>query len=194
MKYAGLMLFDSANGPGWRVSLFVSGCGFHCNGCFNEVAQDFNYGQIFTTETRQQIEAALADERISGLSLLGGDPLCQNIEDLSELIELAYIAHQYHKTVWLWSGYTWEHLFGKEDTPVILHRMRKALVRQVDVLVDGQYIEEYRDTSLAFRGSSNQRIIDVQKSLAAGEVVLWGEIPDQISIEEYMKETHNENN
>ena len=177
MNYANLITFDSANGPGWRVSLFVSGCDFHCPGCFNEEAQDRKYGQIFTAETRQIIEGALCDPRISGLSLLGGDPLCQEVDSLSELVELAHTAHRFGKDVWLWSGFTWEDVFADRPEELPVHKLRKALVKLSDIFVDGQFMISQRDTALAFKGSSNQRIIDVKETQRSGEIVWWRDDP-----------------
>ena len=189
MKYANLIPYDAANGPGWRVSLFVSGCGFHCPGCFNPDAQDYAFGSVYTPDIKQKIEDAVRDPRVTGLSLLGGDPLSQDVDALSELIDLVYAVRHSGKTVWMWTGFTWEDIFERAQcADTTLWRMRKLLVRMVDVLIDGQFIEALADPALAFRGSSNQRIIDVKATLAADELVLWNELPGQISIEEYMKE------
>ena len=189
MKYANIIRYDAANGPGWRVSLFVSGCGFHCPGCFNPDAQDYAFGSVYTPDVKQEIEDAVRDPRVTGLSLLGGDPLSQDVDALSELIDLVYAVRHSGKTVWMWTGFTWEDIFERAQcADTTLWRMRKLLVRMVDVLIDGQFIEALADHALAFRGSSNQRIIDVKATLAADELVLWNEIPGQISIEEYMKE------
>ena len=195
MNYANLIRYDAANGPGWRVSLFVSGCDMHCTGCFNQDAQDYSFGSVYTSDIKQQIEDTIRDPRVTGLSLLGGDPLSQDIDALSELIDLVYSVRHNGKTVWMWTGFQWEDIFTQEYCADSAYwKMRTLLVRMVDVLVDGEFVEELADPSLEFRGSSNQRIIDVQKSLAAGKVVLWSEVPGQISIEEYMSEVQHEDN
>jgi anaerobic ribonucleoside-triphosphate reductase activating protein len=159
MNYAGINPLDIANGPGWRVSLFVSGCTRRCKGCFNKEAQDFNYGQEFTWETLHEIERLVNDPNVSGLSILGGDPLePENQEWIKTLC--AYIRHNCpEKTIWLWTGDLWEHV---KDLPVMQY---------VDILVDGPFIEDLKDLRLKWKGSSNQRVINVSESLKTGEVV-----------------------
>lgn len=159
MNYAGINPLDIANGPGWRVSLFVSGCSKRCPGCFNKEAQDFNYGQEFTWETLHELEQLVNDPNVSGLSILGGDPL--EPENLAWVETLcAYIRHNCpDKTIWLWSGYLWGYA---KDLP---------LMKYVDILVDGPFVEDLKDLRLKWRGSSNQRVIDVQASLESGDVV-----------------------
>ena len=163
MNYAGINPLDIANGPGWRVSLFVSGCRRKCPGCFNKEAQDFNYGKEFTWETFHEIERALKSRYIEGLSILGGDPLEPENREWVETL-CAYIRHNCPgKSIWLWTGDLWENV---KDL---------SIVRYVDILVDGPFVESLRDLRLKWRGSSNQRVIDVQKSLKAGAVVLYEE-------------------
>jgi len=168
MNYAEIKNCDIANGPGVRVSLFVSGCTHRCPGCFNEVAWDFHYGKPFTQETIDSILKMLKPAHIKGLTLLGGEPFePQNqsaIVDLLRQIKAAYPK----KSIWAFSGYIFEKdiLSGRlGDTSEYLSYL--------DVLVDGPFIMEKKNLGLRFRGSENQRIIDVKRSLLAGQTVLW---------------------
>nr|DAN12765.1 MAG TPA: 4Fe-4S single cluster domain protein [Caudoviricetes sp.] len=167
MNYSNIILCDTANGEGIRTSLFVSGCINHCQGCFNEEAQDFNYGQPYTPETEQIILKQISKPYVAGLSILGGDPLCQNNAGLTCLIELVNAVHDLGKTVWLWTGFIWNIELS------INKALIKALLYNCDVVVDGPFIESQKDLTLAFRGSSNQRIIDVPKTIQTGKVVLY---------------------
>jgi len=170
MNYALIRKNDIANGPGVRVSLFVSGCRHHCKGCFNPETWSFSYGKPFTEQAVAEILQALRFEHIAGLSLLGGEPFePENQEALLHLTAL--VREQFpKKTVWCYSGFTFESqlLPGKVGDPEIC----RALLKNIDVLVDGTFREELKDPSLLFRGSANQNIIDVKKSLAAGEMIL----------------------
>jgi anaerobic ribonucleoside-triphosphate reductase activating protein len=160
MHYSKIIPCDIANGPGWRVSLFVSGCRNRCKGCFNSEAWDFNYGQEFTWETLHEIERLLKNDNIDGLSILGGDPFESENREWVETL-CAYIRHNMpEKTIWVWTGYSFEDL---KDLPVM---------KYIDVLVDGRFEEDLKDLRLKYRGSSNQRVIDVTESLKSGEVVL----------------------
>ncbi len=171
MNYATIKNCDIANGPGVRVSLFVSGCTHHCKGCFNEVAWDFDYGEPFTQETVNMILDLLGPAYVKGITLLGGEPFePQNQPALVDL--LRQIKAKYpEKSVWAFSGYLFDRdiLPGRLGDPDIT----REFLRYVDVLVDGRFVEEKKDLTLRFRGSSNQRIIDVPASVAAGEVILW---------------------
>lgn len=161
MNYATIKNLDIANGPGCRVSLFVSGCRRHCEGCFNPEAWDFNYGREFTGETLHELVRLLKNEHVAGLSILGGDPFePENREAVYEICKLVKFLYP-QKDIWVWTGYLWEDL---KDLSVF---------RYVDVLVDGPFEIDKKNLSLPYCGSSNQRVIDVQKSLASGEVVLW---------------------
>lgn len=168
MNYATIKNCDIANGPGVRVSLFVSGCTHRCPGCFNEEAWDFGYGQPFTQETIGSILDMLRPAYIRGLTLLGGEPFePQNRSGILEL--LRQVKRELpEKTVWAFSGY----LFEKDILSGRLGDTGEYL-SYLDVLVDGPFIEEKKNLSLRFRGSENQRLIDVPASLAAGETVLW---------------------
>lgn len=168
MNYATIKNCDIANGPGVRVSLFVCGCTHHCPGCFNEVAWDFSYGQPFTQETVEQILQMLRPGYIRGLTLLGGEPFePQNQPAVVDL--LRQIKKQMpEKSIWAFSGY----LFDKDMLAGKLGDVSEYL-SYLDVLVDGRFVEEKKNLSLRFRGSENQRLIDVPASLASGQVVLW---------------------
>ena len=168
MNYATIKNCDIANGPGVRVSLFVSGCTHRCKGCFNEVAWDFNYGEPFTEETVQTILAMLRPSYVRGLTLLGGEPFePENQEAVVELLRKIK-AEMPEKSIWAFSGY----LFDKDILSGRLGDCSEYL-SYLDVLVDGPFVEAKKNLSLRFRGSENQRLIDVPASLAAGEIVLW---------------------
>lgn len=171
MNYAKIKHFDPANGEGIRLSLFVSGCQFHCPGCFNEEAQDYNYGEPFTEETYSQILTDLSRPEYDGLSILGGDPLWQDTDGLNQLINLCKDTHSLNKNVWLWTGFVFENIFN----PIYFNTdfvFCQELIKNCDVVVDGLFKEKLRDLSLKWRGSSNQRVIDVKKTLEAKEIVL----------------------
>ena len=171
MNYATIKNCDIANGPGVRVSLFVSGCTHRCPGCFNEVAWDFNYGQPFTQETVDAILTMLAPGHVKGLTLLGGEPFDPRnqaaVVDLLRQVKGKYP----NKSIWAFSGYLFDRdiLSGKLGD----WEITKEYLSYLDVLVDGPFVEAKKNLSLRFRGSENQRLINVPASLAAGEVILW---------------------
>jgi anaerobic ribonucleoside-triphosphate reductase activating protein len=172
MNYADIKLCDAANGPGIRISLFVSGCTHRCKGCFNEVAWDFNYGKPFTEKEIDFIIEQLKPSHITGLTILGGEPMePQNQPGILPLLRKVREVYGDTKTIWIFSGY----LFDKD----ILGRMAdtipetKEILSYIDVMMDGPYVEELKDLSAYFRGSSNQRGILVQESLKSGNLVLW---------------------
>ena len=168
MNYATIKNCDIANGPGVRVSLFVSGCTHRCKGCFNEEAWDFNFGQPFTEDTIQEILDMLRPSYIRGLTLLGGEPFePENQADIVALLRKIK-AELPEKGIWAFSGY----LFDRDILSGRLGDTREYL-SYLDVLVDGPFVESKKNLSLRFRGSENQRIIDVPASLKAGTVVLW---------------------
>ena len=168
MNYATIKNCDIANGPGVRVSLFVSGCTHRCPGCFNEVAWDFGYGQPFTQETIDHILDLLKPDYIQGLTLLGGEPFePQNQTAVVELLRQVRKAYP-RKSIWAFSGY----LFEKDILSGRLGDTAEYL-SYLDVLVDGPFVESKKNLSLRFRGSENQRLIDVPASLASGETRLW---------------------
>lgn len=174
MNYADLKKTDIANGPGVRVSLFVSGCTHGCPGCFNPETWDFQFGQLFTQKTMDTLLAALAPEHIRGLSLLGGEPLHpDNQKTVLEVVRRVREAFP-HKTVWCYTGYFYENLVqGQVGDPETV----RALLEGIDVLVDGPFVEARKNLRLRFRGSDNQRILLASASLAAGELVFWEDVP-----------------
>jgi anaerobic ribonucleoside-triphosphate reductase activating protein len=171
MNYATIKTHDIANGPGVRVSLFVSGCTHHCKGCFNPETWNFNYGDPYTPEVEEKLLEALSPWYIRGLSLLGGEPFePQNQSALVELVKKVKRLYP-EKTIWCYSGYDFEKdiLAGRLGDWDVTNE----LIHHIDVLVDGEFVEAKKDLSLRFRGSSNQRVIDVPKSLEEDQVVLW---------------------
>ena len=172
MNYATIKYCDIANGEGVRTSLFVSGCRRHCPNCFNAVAWDFNYGEPFTKEVRNKILESLAPGYINGLSLLGGEPF--EPENQRALVPfLRRVRERYpDKDIWAYSGFT----LDKELTVDGTHprcEVTDELLSLIDILVDGRYVDAQRNISLRFRGSENQRIIDMDRTRAAGRIVLW---------------------
>ena len=170
MNYCNIKNCDIADGPGVRVTLFVSGCTNHCKGCFQPETWDFDYGEPFTRETEDKLIAMLEPHYIAGMTLLGGDPF----EPSNQRALLPFVKRVREtcpdKTIWAYSGFTYEEL--KTDGSHPRCEVTDELLRLLDVLVDGRFVEEKKDLRLRFRGSSNQRIIDVKKTLASGEVVL----------------------
>ncbi len=171
MYYGEIKNCDIANGTGVRVSLFVSGCTHHCKGCFNPMTWDFCYGKPYGKAEEDRIVSLLAPSYISGLSLLGGEP-CepQNITALLPLLRRVK-SELPNKTIWCYTGYTFEKdLLGRTGTE---KSEAEEFLRYIDILVDGEFILEKKNIQLKFRGSENQRIIDVKKSLAEGKTILW---------------------
>lgn len=171
MNYGEIKKCDIANGEGVRVSLFVSGCTHHCPGCFNRETWDFDYGKPYTDETEEEILSALAPDYIDGLSLLGGEPFePQNQRTIIGLLKKMRERFP-EKTVWCYTGY----LFDRD----LLNKSRARceytdeMLSMIDILVDGKFVEALKDIRLVFRGSSNQRIIDVKKTLQSGTVTAW---------------------
>ena len=171
MNYASIKIMDVANGPGVRMSLFVSGCTHYCKNCFNKEAWDFNNGKPFTQDEFDYIIDYVSNPHIAGLTILGGEPL-EHVNQQGLLPLLRQFREKLpNKSIWCFTGYDFE-----KD---VLGRMfdeyeeTKELFSYIDVLVDGEFIEELKDLSLSFKGSSNQRTILVQESLRSGELVLW---------------------
>lgn len=178
MNYGEIKNCDIANGEGVRVTLFVSGCTHHCKGCFNPMTWDFDFGQEFTEETEKTILDMLAPSYIMGLTLLGGEPM-EPVNQRGLLPLLKKVRELYpEKTVWCYSGY----LFDKELLGESRARceVTDELLSYIDVLVDGEFVLEKKNITLQFRGSENQRIIDVKKSLAEGGVVLYTPVSGKI--------------
>lgn len=157
MHYGNIKPIDSANGPGVRVSLFVSGCTNHCKGCFSPQTWDFNFGELYTDDTTLKILDLVDKQYISGLSILGGDPMhpC-NRPVVLELARLFRKKFCNAKTIWMWTGYLYEDLKNERNAEV------EEIFSLIDVLVDGPFVEELKDVTLPFRGSSNQRIIKLK--------------------------------
>ena len=170
MYYADIKYPDVANGLGVRVSLFVSGCRRHCSECFNEDAQDFKYGKPFTDKEITFIESKLQLPQVRGLSLLGGEPMEK--ENATELLPLCeYLKSTYtNKDIWCYTGYTYEELINRNNI------VTKEILKYIDILVDGDFQIDKKSLSLKFRGSSNQRIIDVQKTLKTKNIELVKEL------------------
>ena len=171
MNYCEIKKTDIADGPGVRVTLFVSGCRHHCKGCFNEVAWDFNYGLEFTKEVMDEIVKSLEPDYITGITLLGGEPF-EHVNQIGLLPLLREIKAKYpDKSIWCFSGYLFDKQILQEMVPKWPET--KEMISYIDVLVDGKFVLELKDLMLKYRGSSNQRLIDVKKSLKANEVILW---------------------
>lgn len=171
MNFATIKPFDVANGPGVRVSLFVSGCTHRCKGCFNEEAWDFNYGEEFTTDSLDRILDAMKPDYIKGFSLLGGEPFePRNQAVLADVLETIKKAYP-DKNIWCYTGYTYEKdlLSGRLCDKSITEKMLK----NIDILVDGKFVEELKNLKLRFKGSENQRIIDLRKSEESSKIILW---------------------
>ena len=171
MYYADIKQYDISNGPGVRISLFVSGCTHRCPGCFNEQAWDFNYGKPFTQETIDYIIDTLKFDAYQGVTFLGGEPL--EFSNQKGLLPLARkIKDLYpNKTIWCFTGYEFERdIMGR-----MYHEWpeTKELLSYIDVLVDGPFIESLKNLNLVFRGSENQRLIRVPETLKTGNIVLW---------------------
>lgn len=161
MKYNKIRKMDISNGPGIRVSVFMQGCAFHCKNCFNPETWDFDKGTDFTDETIDEIIELCKKDEIKGLTILGGEPLHpKNIKGSTKLAKKFKETFK-NKNLWVWSGFLFETLKDKE------------ILKYVDVLVDGQFVDEKRNPKLKWCGSSNQRVIDVQKTLKKGEIVLF---------------------
>lgn len=163
MYYAAMRKYDIANGTGIRSTLFVSGCNHNCEGCFNQDYKSFTYGNPWNQEAEDLFLEYAQDPNVYGVTILGGEPF-QQIQDSDLLNLLKRIKEKTNKNIWIYSGYTFEEILN--------HPKRSALLTYCDVLVDGRFIEELKDIRLKFKGSSNQRILDVKASLKQQEAVL----------------------
>lgn len=161
MNYAQIRRHDVTNGPGVRITLFVSGCTHNCPGCFNKEQQDFNYGNKWTKEIEDDFINKALDPKVVGVSILGGEPFQQPYVDLKRILKR--IKEETNKSIWIWTGYTFSQL--------LMDEFSKELLQYIDVLIDGRFIESKRDLMLMYRGSSNQRVIDVQESLKQNKVI-----------------------
>ncbi|MDU2264904.1 anaerobic ribonucleoside-triphosphate reductase activating protein [Clostridium celatum] len=162
MKYAKIRKLDVTNGPGIRTTLFVSGCTHNCKDCFNKEQQDFNYGEEFTKEIEDEFIEYTKARQIKGVNILGGEPM-QQVKDNTLLNLLKRIRMETNKPIWLWSGYTLEEILRNEK--------RLEILKEVDVLIDGRFEADKRDIMLKYRGSSNQRVIDVKRTLKEDRVI-----------------------
>lgn len=171
MNYADIKQYDIANGPGVRISVFVSGCNHHCKDCFNEVAWDFNYGTPFTEETIETVIEYMKPSYIAGLTLLGGEPM-EPVNQRGLLPLVRRVKEVYpEKTIWCFTGF----LFDRDIVETMFDTIpeTRELVSYFDVMVDGKFVAELKNVNLRFKGSSNQRTIMVQDSLKRKEIVLW---------------------
>ena len=167
MNYEKIDKCSVSNGLGVRTVLWISGCNIHCKNCHNQSTWDFNSGIPFTEETMQELLYDLSKPYIKGCTLSGGHPLDpQNASEVLKIVKRVKMVFP-NKDIWIYSGYVWEDIIKDETL--------REILKYTDVLVDGAYVDELRDISLAFRGSSNQRIIDVPKSLEQNKVILWQE-------------------
>ncbi|MDO5713884.1 MAG: anaerobic ribonucleoside-triphosphate reductase activating protein [Tissierellia bacterium] len=162
MRYGQIRKFDIANGEGIRTSLFVTGCTHHCPHCFNVEYQDFTSGNLWTKETEEELFSYLKNPNSVGLTVLGGEPM-DNARDLLPIVKR--FKKEIQKSLWIYSGYTWEEIIKDKDM--------SSLLKYTDVLVDGPFVHTLKDLTLRFRGSSNQRIIHVPKSLEQGKIELY---------------------
>ena len=163
MRYGDLRKYDVSNWSGINSTLFVTGCHFHCEGCWNLEAQDFNYGKEYTKEVEDLFISYLKDKHVSGACILGGEPLHQDLNIILSLVKR--IKKETNKPIHMWTGYTWEEIMNDPK--------KVEIMKYVDTLVDGRFVLEQRDLTLKHKGSRNQREIDVQESLKTGEVVLY---------------------
>lgn len=177
MNYGGINKHDTANGPGIRVSLFVSGCEHHCKNCFNPETWDFSYGQEFTSETLKELIEAMSKYWIGGLTILGGEPMHpKNVIEVSKIVSRIKVDFPY-KSIWVYSGYTLEELMERYQNmhldpnldPEVAFATGKIL-DTIDVLVDGKFVEELKDLKLRFKGSSNQRTINMRHYRVYGDI------------------------
>ncbi len=184
-NYAQIRSTDISNGNGIGVSIFFSGCDFQCKNCFNQELWDYSYGHEFNEKTIKTIVKLMDKPYITRLSILGGDPLMErNLDDVLNLVNKIRLSFGDTKTIWLYSGYTWNDIwdYGFVTTDIFNREYggwtteqikRQNILKQIDVFVDGQYIDSQRNVTLKWCGSSNQRVVNVQQSLQKGEIILW---------------------
>lgn len=172
MNYGEIKKNDIANGEGVRTSLFVSGCRHHCKNCFNQSTWDFSFGELFTEKTMEDIFSSCEPDWVNGLSLLGGEPFEPENQKVLLPFLIMFREKFPNKNIWCYSGFTFEEITGKEKSRAYTD-ISKEMLGLIDILVDGRFVEEKKDISLVFRGSSNQRIIDVKKSLKENKIILY---------------------
>ena len=163
MRYSKIRKFDVSNGPNVRTTLFVCGCTNNCKGCFNKELQDFNYGELWTKELEDDFIEYTNNPNVSGVNILGGEPMEQTMDSCLEKL-LKRIKKELNKDIWLWSGYNFEEILKDPK--------KKSILINVDVLIDGKFEIEKRNILLKYRGSENQRVIDVKKSLKEKKIIL----------------------
>ena len=186
MNYGEIKFNDIANGEGVRTSLFVSGCRHHCKNCFNEIAWDFNYGNVFDETVENALVEKIKNSVVRGLTLLGGEPLdpsnqpgvlklLRKVENQRVLLPFLVMFKERFpdKTIWCYTGFTLEEIMGKRANSRAFTQISSEMLSLIDVLVDGPFVEAKKDISLIFRGSSNQRIIDVKKTFENKQVELY---------------------
>ena len=173
MHYGAIKKFDIANGEGIRTTLFVSGCRNRCKGCFQPETWDFTYGQPFTKEAEEEIFATMSNSSVRGLTILGGEPM--EPENQRELLPFLreFKSKFPDKTVWLYTGNLYEELTGKMGEHYKCIECTEELLSYVDMLVDGRFVEEEKRLGLRFRGSANQRVIDMNETRKTGEITIW---------------------
>ena len=183
MNYAQVRSMDISNGEGIGVSLFVQGCDFHCKNCFNSETWEFSKGQEWNDKTKNQFLKLIETPFIQRVSILGGEPLHpKNVQNVLKIVDEIRVSYP-TKNIWLYTGYTWEEIWIKDNIKTAdkvkdmrekaIINLRRQVVRMCDVLIDGRYVDELRDISLHWRGSSNQRVINVQETLKQNQIVLW---------------------
>ena len=183
MNYAQIRSMDISNGEGIGVSLFVQGCDFHCKNCFNSETWEFSKGQEWNDKTKNQFLKLIETPFIQRVSILGGEPLHpKNVQNVLKIVDEIRVSYP-TKNIWLYTGYTWEEIWIKDNIKTgdkikdmrgkAIRNLRRQVVRMCDVLIDGRYVDELRDVSLHWRGSSNQRVINVQETLKQKQIVLW---------------------
>ena len=183
MNYAQIRSMDISNGEGIGVSLFVQGCDFHCKNCFNSETWEFSKGQEWNDKTKNQFLKLIETPFIQRVSILGGEPLHpKNVQNVLKIVDEIRVSYP-TKNIWLYTGYTWEEIWIKDNIKTgdkikdmrgkAIRNLRRQVVRMCDVLIDGRYVDELRDISLHWRGSSNQRVINVQETLKQKQIVLW---------------------
>lgn len=179
IRYASIRPLDISNGESVGVSLFVQGCHFHCENCFNQSTWDFNGGREWTEEKESKFFKLIDRPHIKRVSILGGEPLAtENISEVLKICKQIRLLFGQQKSIWIYSGYTWENTFDKvgciyQQNVDINKILRRQIISQCDVMVDGRYVDELKDQSYPYAGSTNQRVIDVQKSLGAQHPILW---------------------
>ncbi len=181
MHYGAIKKFDIANGEGIRTTLFVSGCRNRCKGCFQPETWDFTYGQPFTKEVEEEIFATMSNSSVRGLTILGGEPMePENQRDLLPFLR-EFKSRFPDKTVWLYTGNLYEELKGKMGEHYKCIECTEELLSYVDILVDGRFVEEEKRLGLRFRGSANQRVIDINETRRSGRLTIWkGSLEDRI--------------